>query len=873
LRIDRIRVDGFGRLAGLDTGVDPLPGLVVVLGPNEAGKSTLFAFLTTIFYGFQPATRETNPHTPWGSSEAAGRVRLRLGDGLPAEVERKLRSQPTARLAVGGTARELRNQALPWVEHVPRAVFRQVFAITLRELAGLDTETWARIQDKVVGSMGATDIRSPRSVAEALEAEAGEIWRPNRRGNQRLRDLQAEMRALRLRRTAAHDRDTRLRALAREREAVDERSGLVRAERHALRAEIERAQTLLPLERQLTRIAALRAEGGRRDLLDGLPEEPVERLASLEAERTTACARLGALDAELADLQTIVSAYDEDARRVLDRRADVVHWVARSAACDGDRAVARESASAIASVEARLDAASEPLLDPGWREQQDRIPRVPIAVLEDRRATAAAHAVETRGPRSRTALVLFAIAGVTLLLWGVWDDHTVATALGAAVATVALAAGVAQGRARAAPSPVPRAEDDPLLSGLRLHPARRGELTPAVLAELARVQALLAERAGHASASAAARARHEQVDAAVVALARDLGRDAAADSEATCAALDADLREAERRREAADTAVRESRRILRERQEIAAKLSRLADPIGLLEAAGARFAADDARGGLEIARARLAAHQRADRLEEEVERAYPDRAELEARIRATAAKGSAPGGTDQPSAESSRLESSRLKARLEELEQESERLLRRSEAIDVEARQLREAETVDAVDGELATLREREERLARERDRKYVIACILREADRRFREEHQPDLLRRAGSYLARLTAGRYDRMVVDEADGSHPFRLVGPGLPAPVTLAAPVSTGTLEQAYLALRLAIVDHLDQGGERLPLFVDEVFVNWDAQRRTRGIEVLAGLSSTRQIFVFTCHPDVAAELVDRGGRLIALDGAG
>jgi uncharacterized protein YhaN len=84
------------------------------------------------------------------------------------------------------------------------------------------------------------------------------------------------------------------------------------------------------------------------------------------------------------------------------------------------------------------------------------------------------------------------------------------------------------------------------------------------------------------------------------------------------------------------------------------------------------------------------------------------------------------------------------------------------------------------------------------------------------------------------------------------------------------VSTGTLEQAYLALRLAIVDHLDQGGERLPLFVDEVFVNWDAERRARGIEVLADLSPTRQIFVFTCHPDVAGELGRRGGRLIGLD---
>ena len=101
----------------------------------------------------------------------------------------------------------------------------------------------------------------------------------------------------------------------------------------------------------------------------------------------------------------------------------------------------------------------------------------------------------------------------------------------------------------------------------------------------------------------------------------------------------------------------------------------------------------------------------------------------------------------------------------------------------------------------------------------------------------------------------------------------MGPGLPAPVPLATPVSTGTLEQAYLSLRLAIVDHLDRSGERLPLFVDEVFVNWDGERRARGLEVLASIATQRQVFVFTCHPGVADELAQRGGRVLALGRTG
>ncbi|MDH3422061.1 MAG: hypothetical protein OEN00_03670, partial [Gemmatimonadota bacterium] len=212
----------------------------------------------------------------------------------------------------------------------------------------------------------------------------------------------------------------------------------------------------------------------------------------------------------------------------------------------------------------------------------------------------------------------------------------------------------------------------------------------------------------------------------------------------------------------------------------------------------------------------------------------------------------------------------RARARIEAHDERIEGLLTRGEALEGEATRLRDEETVDAVDSEITSLREEEARLMRARDRKWVLARVLREADRRFREEHQPDLVRRASSYLSHLTGGRYERLIIDETDGDHLFHLVGPTLPAPVPLAPPVSTGTLEQAYLSLRLAIVDHLDQGGEKLPLFVDEIFVNWDGNRRARGLEVLAGIASTRQVFVFTCHPEVASELGQRGGRVLELD---
>ena len=210
------------------------------------------------------------------------------------------------------------------------------------------------------------------------------------------------------------------------------------------------------------------------------------------------------------------------------------------------------------------------------------------------------------------------------------------------------------------------------------------------------------------------------------------------------------------------------------------------------------------------------------------------------------------------------------RTRIEHLGEDIERLATVAEALDRDLAHMGDLETTDAVDGEIAGLQEEESRLVRERDRRWVLAQLIREADRRFREEHQPELIRRAGSYLAHLTGGKYDRIVVDETARGDLFHLVGPGLPRPVPLTPPISTGTLEQAYLALRLAIVDQLDQGGERLPLFIDEVFVNWDRERRDRGLEVLEGLSRVRQLFVFNCHPEVAEQLSGLGARVLELD---
>ena len=52
MRIESIHIDGFG--VWNDKNFGPLdPGLNVFYGPNETGKSTLMAFIRSMFFGFE----------------------------------------------------------------------------------------------------------------------------------------------------------------------------------------------------------------------------------------------------------------------------------------------------------------------------------------------------------------------------------------------------------------------------------------------------------------------------------------------------------------------------------------------------------------------------------------------------------------------------------------------------------------------------------------------------------------------------------------------------------------------------------------------------------------------------------------------------
>ena len=111
-------------------------------------------------------------------------------------------------------------------------------------------------------------------------------------------------------------------------------------------------------------------------------------------------------------------------------------------------------------------------------------------------------------------------------------------------------------------------------------------------------------------------------------------------------------------------------------------------------------------------------------------------------------------------------------------------------------------------------------------------------------------MLVRASELFSRLTLGRFRRLLVDfDGDAS---RLAGITRDDKVVPVAGMSEGTIDQLFLALRLAAVEDAAAAGARLPFLADDLFINYDDQRAAAGFEVLGELARTTQVLFFTHH---------------------
>lgn len=137
-------------------------------------------------------------------------------------------------------------------------------------------------------------------------------------------------------------------------------------------------------------------------------------------------------------------------------------------------------------------------------------------------------------------------------------------------------------------------------------------------------------------------------------------------------------------------------------------------------------------------------------------------------------------------------------------------------------------------------------RYQREYDALTLAMDALGAADAELQSRFSPRINQLAGAYMARMSAGRYDQVLLDQ---TMAVTARESGEPVGRPLAA-LSAGTADQLYLAVRLAISRALLPGDA--PLILDDALASFDDNRMAAAMELLADLARERQIILLTCH---------------------
>lgn len=129
-----------------------------------------------------------------------------------------------------------------------------------------------------------------------------------------------------------------------------------------------------------------------------------------------------------------------------------------------------------------------------------------------------------------------------------------------------------------------------------------------------------------------------------------------------------------------------------------------------------------------------------------------------------------------------------------------------------------------------------------------VAIDALTRAFHKLQERFSPELNHLASRYFSKLTGGRYQELSLTREFEASTLE-TGAILPRSALY---LSQGTLDQLYLAVRLAIANLCLPQDSTVPIVLDDALCAFDTVRMQRALNLLEELANQRQIILFTCH---------------------
>ena len=206
---------------------------------------------------------------------------------------------------------------------------------------------------------------------------------------------------------------------------------------------------------------------------------------------------------------------------------------------------------------------------------------------------------------------------------------------------------------------------------------------------------------------------------------------------------------------------------------------------------------------------------------------------------------------------------SRLQVELEEQHDNREQLLQDIGETRNEIEKLSSNNDLIAKQTELEFLKQQLQSLAREWASYRAALVLLDAAKQEYEKTRQPGVIRSAENLFNQITGYRRIIKTIDQDEvlienDRHQRKGV-----------LEMSRGTREQLYLAMRFGLINEYETRSEPLPAVMDDIFVNFDDERDERIIKILSKFSQQRQVLVLTCHQRSLEAYKDIGATAITV----
>ena len=179
MKIDDIYIDGFGQFNQFSV-EDLNPGLTIFSGANEAGKSTLLAFIRCVLFGFSSARSGTNLYPPLYGGKHGGRLVMTTDSDERCVIERYVERGGGVKVTLQDGSMGGADELSKLLGYADQTIFENVYAFGLSELQKFESLNNDSIRDKLysvgagLGSVSISDVQKHlRNQYEGLYKKQG----------------------------------------------------------------------------------------------------------------------------------------------------------------------------------------------------------------------------------------------------------------------------------------------------------------------------------------------------------------------------------------------------------------------------------------------------------------------------------------------------------------------------------------------------------------------------------------------------------------------------------------------------------------------------------------------------------------------------